>query len=129
QSGFHVPRLTFCRIQNTFNTTRDSRIPRRELLRSVWAYDADSFTRTVDVHIAGLRRKLEDDPDSPLLIVTIPGMGYRFDRKTNDLLRPERIVPRSQPKLEFRNTPSRGRTRRSRPTGAFGITQSPSPSL
>jgi len=33
----------------------------------------------VDVHIAGLRRKLEDDPDSPQLIVTVPGMGYRFD--------------------------------------------------
>jgi two-component system, OmpR family, alkaline phosphatase synthesis response regulator PhoP len=57
-------------------------IDRKELLRSVWAYDADSFTRTVDVHIAGLRRKLEDDPDSPQWIVTIPGMGYRFDGKT-----------------------------------------------
>lgn len=54
-------------------------VARKELLRSVWAYDADSFTRTVDVHIAGLRRKLEDDPDSPQLIVTVPGMGYRFD--------------------------------------------------
>jgi DNA-binding response OmpR family regulator len=54
-------------------------VARKELLRSVWAYDADSFTRTVDVHIAGLRRKLEDDPDSPHLIVTVPGMGYRFD--------------------------------------------------
>jgi two-component system alkaline phosphatase synthesis response regulator PhoP len=54
-------------------------VARTELLRSVWGYDADSFTRTVDVHVAGLRRKLEDDPDSPQLIVTIPGMGYRFD--------------------------------------------------
>jgi len=54
-------------------------VARKELLRSVWAYDADSLTRTVDVHIAGLRRKLEDDPDSPHLIVTVPGMGYRFD--------------------------------------------------
>jgi two-component system, OmpR family, alkaline phosphatase synthesis response regulator PhoP len=54
-------------------------VGRVELLRSVWGYDADSFTRTVDVHIAGLRRKLEDDPESPQMIVTIPGMGYRFD--------------------------------------------------
>jgi len=56
-------------------------VARTELLRSVWGYEADSFTRTVDVHVAGLRRKLEKDPDSPEFIATIPGMGYRFDGK------------------------------------------------
>jgi len=56
-------------------------VSRTELLRSVWGYDEESFTRTVDVHVAGLRRKIEVDPVSPQLIVTIPGMGYRFDGK------------------------------------------------
>jgi len=54
-------------------------ISRGELLQAVWGYDADSYTRTVDVHIAGLRRKLENDPVSPQRIVTVPGLGYRFD--------------------------------------------------
>jgi len=54
-------------------------VSRTELLRSVWGYDADSFTRTVDMHVASLRRKLENDPASPQMIVTIPRMGYRFD--------------------------------------------------
>ena len=56
-------------------------VSRTELLRSVWGYGEDSFTRTVDVHIASLRRKIENDPVSPKMIVTIPGMGYRFDGK------------------------------------------------
>ena len=54
-------------------------ISRTELLRAVWGYAAQSSTRTVDVHIASLRRKLEKDPASPEMIVTIKGVGYRFD--------------------------------------------------
>ena len=54
-------------------------ISRTELLQAVWGYSAHSSTRTVDVHIASLRRKLEKDPVSPEMIVTIKGLGYRFD--------------------------------------------------
>jgi two-component system response regulator RegX3 len=54
-------------------------VSRTELLQAVWGYAAHSSTRTVDVHIAGLRRKLEKDPVSPELIITVKGMGYRFD--------------------------------------------------
>jgi len=54
-------------------------VSRTELLRAVWGYDTDSFTRTVDVHVSGLRKKLEKDPVSPQIIVTVPGFGYRFD--------------------------------------------------
>lgn len=54
-------------------------VSRTELLRAVWGYDADIFTRTVDVHVSGLRKKLEKDPISPQMIVTVPGFGYRFD--------------------------------------------------
>jgi two-component system alkaline phosphatase synthesis response regulator PhoP len=53
-------------------------VPRSELLRSVWGYDTDAFTRTVDTHIGSLRRKLEENPGEPTLIVTIPKLGYQF---------------------------------------------------
>ncbi len=53
-------------------------LSRNELLREVWAYEDGAFTRTVDVHIASLRQKLEKDPKRPELILTVPGMGYKF---------------------------------------------------
>ncbi|MGA3106315.1 MAG: response regulator transcription factor [Terriglobales bacterium] len=53
-------------------------LSRDVLLKEVWAYSADAFTRTVDVHVASLRQKLEDDPKKPTLIVTMLGLGYKF---------------------------------------------------
>jgi two-component system alkaline phosphatase synthesis response regulator PhoP len=53
-------------------------VPRDELLRSVWGYEADTFTRTVDTHVASLRQKLEENPKKPELIVAVSGVGYRF---------------------------------------------------
>lgn len=53
-------------------------IPRQELLKEVWGYSAETFTRTVDVHIASLRQKLENDSKHPEMIVTVPGLGYKF---------------------------------------------------
>jgi two-component system alkaline phosphatase synthesis response regulator PhoP len=53
-------------------------VPRDELLRSVWGYDADTFTRTVDTHVASLRQKLEENPKKPELILSVSGVGYRF---------------------------------------------------
>jgi two-component system alkaline phosphatase synthesis response regulator PhoP len=53
-------------------------ISRVELLRSVWGYDSATLTRTVDMHVASLREKLEENPSHPALIVTVPGVGYRF---------------------------------------------------
>jgi two-component system, OmpR family, alkaline phosphatase synthesis response regulator PhoP len=55
-----------------------SSVPRTELLSSVWRYDSGVLTRTVDVHVASLRNKLEDNPDHPKLILTAPGIGYKF---------------------------------------------------
>ena len=59
-----------------------ARLPlaRDELQRAVWGYEAGRFTRTVDVHVAALRRKLEKDPKRPELILTVPGIGYQFGR-------------------------------------------------
>jgi two-component system alkaline phosphatase synthesis response regulator PhoP len=53
-------------------------VPRADILRTVWGYDTGTFTRTVDVHIASLRQKLEKDPKRPELILTVPGIGYKF---------------------------------------------------
>lgn len=53
-------------------------ISRSELLKEVWGYSAETFTRTVDVHIVSLRQKIENDPKHPKLILTVPGLGYKF---------------------------------------------------
>jgi two-component system alkaline phosphatase synthesis response regulator PhoP len=51
---------------------------RAQLLREVWGYQALVLSRTVDSHVAELRRKLEDDPANPRHIVTVYKTGYRF---------------------------------------------------
>ena len=51
---------------------------REELLREVWGYDAEVVSRTVDTHVAELRRKLEHDPAHPQHILTIRKVGYRL---------------------------------------------------
>ena len=53
-------------------------VSRAELLREVWGYGAFVLSRTVDSHVAELRRKLEDDPTNPRHIVTVWKVGYRF---------------------------------------------------
>ena len=54
-------------------------ISRAELLRAVWGYVAGAYTRTVDVHIFSLRQKLEEEPSRPALIITVSGVGYKFE--------------------------------------------------
>lgn len=56
-------------------------LSRERLLREVWGIRSGIFTRTVDVHIALLRRRLEPDPRHPLHILTVKGSGYRFVRQ------------------------------------------------
>ncbi len=57
---------------------RDRVVPREELLRNVWEYSSEVSSRTIDVHVAWLRQKLEDNPQMPKHIQTIRGKGYRF---------------------------------------------------
>ena len=52
---------------------------RVELLREVWGHRVEVMTRTVDIHIAELRRKLEDDPSEPRHILTVWKAGYRLE--------------------------------------------------
>ena len=57
---------------------RDRVVPRVELLEVVWGYSAAVVSRTVDTHVAALRRKLEDDPAAPAYVLTVLKSGYRF---------------------------------------------------
>jgi len=56
---------------------RDRVLPREEILQQVWQYDSEVNSRTVDVHVAWLRQKL-DNPQSPRRIQTVRGKGYKF---------------------------------------------------
>lgn len=57
---------------------RGTVVTREELLQHVWSYQNDVSSRTVDVHVAWLRQKLEDNPQNPAHIHTVRGVGYRF---------------------------------------------------
>jgi two-component system response regulator RegX3 len=61
-------------------------VPRDELLSDVWGYarDLDLETRTVDIHIAKLRRKIEHQPGDPQHLVTVRGAGYRLKLSANE---------------------------------------------
>ena len=57
-------------------------VTRRDLLRNVWGYVHLPTTRTVDNHIARLRKKVEVTPDQPNRVITVHGIGYRFEAPT-----------------------------------------------
>ncbi len=57
---------------------RGETLSRDQLLSEVWGYDEMPLTRTVDVHVAGLRQKIEARPKAPEFIVTVHGLGYKF---------------------------------------------------
>lgn len=59
--------------------SRDGRVASRaELLEEVWRYEPDVYSRTVDIHMAELRRKLESDPAQPRHLLTVRKTGYRL---------------------------------------------------
>jgi two-component system alkaline phosphatase synthesis response regulator PhoP len=57
---------------------RGATLTREELLNEVWGYNAMPSTRTVDVHVAWLRQKIEPNPRHPQFVLTIHGLGYKF---------------------------------------------------
>jgi len=57
---------------------RDKVVTREELLEAVWEYQPGVSSRTIDVHVAWLRQKLEQNPQTPRYIHTVRGVGYRF---------------------------------------------------
>jgi DNA-binding response OmpR family regulator len=65
---------------------------RTELLERAVGFDYDGLERTVDVHLMNLRRKIEDDPKQPRLVVTVPGFGYKLADETG------RVVAADEPR-------------------------------
>jgi DNA-binding response OmpR family regulator len=57
---------------------RGKTVTRRQLLTDVWGIDQDIVTRTIDRHMASVRKKVEPDPATPQYIETVYGIGYRF---------------------------------------------------
>ncbi len=57
---------------------RGAVVTREELLESVWGLEGDTLSRTVDVHIAGLRKKIEADSRYPRFVLTVKGAGYKL---------------------------------------------------
>jgi two-component system response regulator RegX3 len=51
---------------------------REELLETIWGYDNSIDSRTLDVHVGRVRSKIEENPRQPALIITVPGVGYKF---------------------------------------------------
>jgi DNA-binding response OmpR family regulator len=66
------------RLLEFFIEHRGEVISRDQLLDGVWGYENMPFTRTVDMHIAKLRKKIEDDPHDPQYLVTVHRVGYKF---------------------------------------------------
>jgi two-component system alkaline phosphatase synthesis response regulator PhoP len=66
------------RLLRHFIENRGLVLSREELLDRVWGYDASAVTRTVDVHVASLRQKIEPNPSRPQHIVTVHRLGYKF---------------------------------------------------
>ena len=65
-----------CRLLRYLVERKGMVLSRDELLQEVWGYKSIPLTRTVDVHVAWLRQKIEDDPKNPQYIVTVRGAGY-----------------------------------------------------
>ena len=63
-----------------FTLSKGGVLTREELLNKVWGYDFYGDTRTVDIQIARLRKKIEDDPSNPKYIITVFGFGYKFGK-------------------------------------------------
>lgn len=62
-----------------FATNPGRVFPRKYLLEKIWDYSYEGYDRTIDSHINRLRAKIEDDPDNPQMILTVWGIGYKFN--------------------------------------------------
>jgi len=66
------------KLLRQFISNRGRVLTRDKLLSAVWGYNVVPVTRTVDMHIAKLRKKIEVDPEEPRFVVTVHGVGYKF---------------------------------------------------
>jgi len=66
------------KLMKFFVDNRQQVVTRDQMLKAVWNSNSTLFTRTVDMHVAKLRKKVEDSPNHPRFIITIYGVGYKF---------------------------------------------------
>ena len=66
------------RLLEYFIRHRGEVVAREALLDAVWGYDTAPLTRTVDMHVAKLRKKIEDPRSEPKFLITVHRMGYKF---------------------------------------------------
>jgi DNA-binding response OmpR family regulator len=78
----HVSAMEF-RLLRYFLRHPGIGLSREKILKEVWGHEIITTTRTVDVHVASLRQKLETDPVRPELIITVKGFGYMFSAQHN----------------------------------------------
>ena len=76
----HCTRMEFALIRLLVERS-DEVVTRKEFLDGVWGYTGSPSTRTLDVHIALLRKKVESDSEKPVFIQTVRGVGYRLKKK------------------------------------------------
>ncbi len=67
------------KLLEAFYRHPDEALQRHTLLNLAWGIDYQGTTRTLDQHIAQLRKKIELDPTTPLVITTVHGIGYRYE--------------------------------------------------
>lgn len=67
------------KLLETFHSRPGEVLSRNDLLNSAWGVDYFGTTRTLDQHVAQLRKKIETDPASPRVLVTVHGVGYKFE--------------------------------------------------
>jgi two-component system alkaline phosphatase synthesis response regulator PhoP len=80
RGGEPVPLSTMeYRLLGCFLQHKGEVLSREQLLDEVWGYDSSVYSRTVDVHVATLRQKIEANPSRPRFVVTVHRVGYRFD--------------------------------------------------
>src|SRR5262249_23594713 len=84
------------RLLATFLRSAGRALSRDHLLQSVSGREAEAFDRSVDVLVGRLRRKVEVDPKAPRLIVTIPGVGYKFTERPTSVGTAGSLPPESE---------------------------------
>lgn len=64
-----------------FATNPGRVFPRKYLLEKIWDYSYEGYDRTIDSHINRLRAKIEENPENPLMVITVWGIGYKFNEE------------------------------------------------
>ena len=82
RSEMHVPNNTLSRneLERALEEF-DRALDRQQILDGVWARGESPTTRTIDMHVLKLRRKIEPDPERPAHLLTVHGVGYKFVRE------------------------------------------------